>query len=141
MFLLTITEMSEFMMINSSQFGCIKSILLTRLRKMYTGSSCPNLGIGIKISNASINSAIIDPNEGCCLVRWTSFLQHIIPKAGGNLKKNTKESFHVLRFDDAEEKVAVRFEGEKDPDAIYKITLCQYLDPENKLPINPSIRC
>ena len=141
MFSLTTTEMSEFMTINPAQFGCIKSTVSTGLRKMYTDSSCPNLGIGIKISNASINSAIIDPNEGRCLVRCTSFLQHIIPKAGDNLKKNTKESFHVFSFDDAEEKVAVRFEGEKDQDAIYKITLYQYLDPESKLPIDPSISC
>ena len=30
-----------------------------------------------------------------------------------------------------EEKVAVRFEGEKGQDEIYEITLCNYLDPEN----------
>ena len=34
----------------------------------------------------------------------------------------------------------MRFEGEKGQDVIYEITLCKYLDPENDLPINPSIR-
>ena len=52
--------------------------------------------IGIKISNVSINSAIIGPNGGCCLVKCTFLLQHIIPKIGDNLKKPTKESFHVF---------------------------------------------
>ena len=64
----------------------------------------------------------------------------IIPKIGDSLKKITKESCHVFSFDDAEEKVAVRFESEKGQNAIYEITLCQYLDPENKLPIDSSIR-
>ena len=74
--------MGEFMTIHPSNFGCIKSAVLTELRQVYTDSSCPNLGIVIKISNVSINSAIIDPNEGCCLVKCTFLLQHIIPKAG-----------------------------------------------------------
>ena len=65
---------------------------------------------------------------------------HIIPKAGDKLKKSTKEYFHVFSFDDTVEKNAVRFEGEKGQDAIYKITLFYYLDPENELPIDPSIR-
>ena len=107
---------------------------------MYKDSFCPNLGMGIKISNGSINSPIIDPKEACFLVKCTFLLQHIILKIGDNLKKNTKESFHVFSFDDTEEKVAVRFEGEKGLDAIYEITLCQYLDPEQKLSIDPSIR-
>ena len=34
----------------------------------------------------------------------------------------------------------VRFESEKGLDAIYEITLCKYLDPENELPIGPSIK-
>ena len=34
----------------------------------------------------------------------------------------------------------MRFEGEKGQDAIYEIPLCQYFDPEQKLPIDPSIR-
>ena len=107
---------------------------------MYIDSFCPNLGMGIKISNGSINSPIIDPKEGCFLVKCTFLLQHIILKIGDNLKKNTKESFHVFSFDDTEEKVAVRFEGEKGQDAIYEITFFQYLDPENKLLIDPSIK-
>ena len=103
-------------------------------------SSCPNLSIGIKISNVSINSAIIDPNEGCCVVMCTFLLSHIIPKAGDKLKKSTKKSFPVFSFDDTEEKVAVRFEGEKGQDAIYEITLSKHLDPENEPPIDPGIR-
>ena len=67
-------------------------------------------------------------------------LTYIIPRAGDTLKKLTKEPFYVFSFDDAEEKVAVRFEGENGQDAVYDITLCQYLDPENELPIDPSIR-
>ena len=45
----------------------------------------------------------------------------------------------MFSFDDTEEKVAVRDEGEKSQDAIYEITLCQYVNPENELPIDPSI--
>ena len=39
-----------------------------------------------------------------------------------------------------EENVVVRFEGEKDQHAVYEITLCKHLDPDNELPIDPSIR-
>ena len=74
-------------------------------------------------------------------------LSHIIPKAGDKLKKPTKKSFHVFSFNETEEKVAVRFEGDDRPAAqlnehslTYTVTLCPYLDPENKLPIDPSIR-
>ena len=130
--------MSEFMTIHPSHFGCVKSSILTRLKQMYINSSCPNLGIGIKISDVSIGPSIIDPNEGCCVAMCTFLLSHIIPKAGDNLKKPTKKSFHVFSFDDTEEKVAVRFEG--NDSLTYTVTLCQYLDPENELPIDPSIR-
>ena len=95
--------MSEFMTIHPSQFGCIKSAVLTGLRQMYINSSCPNLGTVINISNASINSAIIDHKKGCCLVECTFLLQHIVPKIWDNLKKKkkiAKESFHVFSFDD-----------------------------------------
>ena len=139
MFLLTITKMSDFMMIHPSHFGCIKSTILAGLRQMYIDSSCSNLGISIKISNVSINPAIIDPNQGFCITRCTFLLSHIIPKASNKLKKPTKESFYIFSFDDIQEKVVVRFEGEKGQDAIYSITLCQYLSPENELPIDPSI--
>ena len=104
--------MSEFMTIHPSHFGCIKSAVLTGLRRMYIDSSCSNLGIGIKISNVSINLGIIDPNEGCCVVMCTFLLTHIIPGIGDKLKKTTKKSFHAFSFDDTEEKVAVRFEGD-----------------------------
>ena len=102
MFLLTTTKMSEFMTIHPSQFGCIKSAVLTGLRQMYINSSCPNLGTVIKISNASINSAIIDHKKGCCLVDCTFLLQHIVPKIWDKFKKKkiAKESFHVFSFDD-----------------------------------------
>ena len=111
--------MSEFMTIHLSHFGCIKSTILAGLRKMYIDSSWPNLGIGIKISGASIGPSVINPNEGCCITRCTFLLTHIIPRAGDKLKKPTKEPFYVFSFDDTEEKVAVRFEGEKGQDAIY----------------------
>ena len=140
MFLLTTTKMSEFITIHPSHFDCIKSTILAMLRKMYIGSSCSGLDIGIKISDVSVDPSVIDPNEGCCIIRCTFLLTHIIPRAGGKLKRPTKKPFHVFSFDDTEEKVAVRFEGEKGRDAIYEITLCRYLDPENKLPIDPSIR-
>ena len=138
MFLLTTTKMSEFMTIHPSHFGCVKSSILTRLKQMYIDSSCPNLGIGIKISDVSIGPSFIDPNKGFCITRCTFLLSHIIPKAGGKLKKPTKGSFHVFSFDDTEEKVAVRFEG--DDSLTYTVTLCQYLDPGNELPIEQSIR-
>ena len=67
MFLLTTTNMSEFMTIHPSHFGCVKSSVLTRLKQMYIDSSCPNLGIGIKISDVLIDPSVIDPNEGCCV--------------------------------------------------------------------------
>ena len=133
--------MSEFMMIHPSHFGCIKSTILTGLRQMYIDGSCPGLDIGIKISGVSVGLSVIDPNKGCCITRCTFLLTHIvIPWDGDKLKRRTKKYFHVFSFDDTEEKVAVRFEGEKGQDAIYEITLCKYLDPENELPIDQSIR-
>ena len=132
--------MSEFMTIHPSHFGCIKSTVLAGMRKMYMNSSCPNLGVGIKISDVSIGPSVIDPNEGFCITRCTFLSSHIILKAGDKLKKPTKRSLHVFSFNDTEEKVAVRFEGGKGQDAIYEITLCRYLEPENELPIDPSIR-
>ena len=68
MFLLTTTKMSEFMTIHPSHFGCIKSTVLAGMRKMYIDISCPNLGIGIKISGVLIGPAMTDPNKGCCVV-------------------------------------------------------------------------
>ena len=120
--------MSEFMTIHPSQLGCVKSSILTGLRRMYIDSSCPNLGIGIKISDVSAGPSVIHPNEGCCITRCTFLLSDIIPKVGDRLKKPTKEPFYVFSFDDTEEKVAVRFEG--DDSLTYTVTLCQYLDPE-----------
>ena len=140
MFLLTTTKMNKFMTIRPSHFGCIKSSILAGLRKMYIDSSCLNLGVGIKISDVSMGPSVIDRNEGCCITRCTFLLTHIIPRVGDKLKKHTKEPFYVFSFDDTKEKVAVRFEGKKGQDAIYEITFCQYLDPENELPIDPSIR-
>ena len=80
------------------------------------------------------------PNEGCCITRCTFSLTHVIPRARDKLKRPTQKSFPVFLFDDTEEKVEVRFEGEKGQDAIYKITLCKYLNPDNKFPIDQSIR-
>ena len=138
MFLLTTTKISEFITIHPSHFGCIKSTILAGLRKMYRDSSCPSLGIGIKISDVLIGPSVIDPNEGCCITRCTFLLSHIIPKVGDKLKKPTKEPFYVFSFNDTAEKVAVRFEG--DDSLTYTVTLCQYLDPDNKLPIDSNIR-
>ena len=45
----------------------------------------------------------------------------------------------MFSFDDTEEKVVLRFEGEKGQGVIYEITLYKYLDPGNELPIDPSI--
>ena len=140
MFLLATTKLSEFMTIHPSHFGCIKSTILTGLRQMYIDSFCLSLGIGIKISNVSINPAIIDPNEGFCITRCTFLLTHIISNVGDKLKKPTKDPFQVFSFDDTEDKLAMRFEGEKGQDAIYEITLCRYLNPENELPIDRSIK-
>ena len=125
---------------HSSHFGCIKSTVLIGLRQMYIDGSYPGLGISIKISGVLVGLPVIDPNEECCIMRCTFLLAHIIPRAVDKLKRPTKESFHVFSFDDTKEKVVVKFEGEKGLDAIYEITLCQYLDLENDLPIVPSIR-
>ena len=46
----------------------------------------------------------------------------------------------MFSFDDTEEKAAVSFKGEKSQDVIYETTLRKYLDPENELSIDPSIR-
>ena len=138
MFLLTTTKMSKFVTIHPFHFGCVKSSILTWLKQIYINSSCPNLGIGIKILDVSIDPSIIDSNEGCCVVICTFLLSYIIPKTGGKLKKPTKKVFHVFSLDDTEEKVAVRFEG--DDSSVCTVTLCQYLDPENELPVDPSIR-
>ena len=132
--------MSEFMTMHPSHFGYIKSTILTRMRQMYIDGSCPSLGIVIKISDVLVDPSVIDPNEGCCITRCTFLLTHIIPRAGDKLKRPTKKSFDALSFGDTEEKVAVTFEGEKGQDAIYEITLYQYLDLENELPIDPRIR-
>ena len=140
MFLQTTTKMSEFMTIHPSHFGCIKSAVLTGLRQMCIDGSCQSLGIGIKISDVSVGPSVTDSNEGCCIMRCTFLLTDIIARAREKLKRPTKESFHVFSFDDTEEKVAVRFEGEKGQDAIYEITFFQYLDPENKLLIDPGIK-
>ena len=87
MFPCTMTKRSEFIILHRFHFRCVKSAVLKMLKQMYINNSCPKLGIGIEISNTSINSAIIDPNEGCCLVRCTFLLHHIIPRAGDKLKK------------------------------------------------------
>ena len=67
-------------------------------------------------------------------------LTHIIQRAGDRLKRPTKKSFDVFSFNDTEEKFAVRFEGEKGQDAVYKITLCRYFYLDNELTIDQSIR-
>ena len=90
---------------------------------MYIDSFCPNLGIGIKISDASTGPSVIDTNERFCITRCTFSLSPIFPKASDKLKKPMKGPFYVFSFDDTEEKVVVRFESEKGQDAIYKITL------------------
>ena len=48
--------------------------------------------------------------------------------------------FYLFLFDDTKEKVAVRFEGVKGQNAIYETALCKYLDPDNGLSIDPSVR-
>ena len=100
------------MTIHPSHFGCIKSTILAGLRKMYIDSSCSNLGIGIKILDASIGPSVIDPYEGCCITTCTFLLTRIILRAGDKLEKPSKDPFYVFSFDNTEEKAAVRFEGE-----------------------------
>ena len=106
-----------------SQFGCIKSFVLTGLGQMYINGSCPGLGIGIKFLDVVVGPSVIDPSEGCCNTRCTFLLTHIIPRAGDKLKRPTKESLHVFSFDDTEEKAAERFEGENGQDTIYCLTV------------------
>ena len=140
MFLQTTTKISEFVTIHPSHFRCIKSAVLTGLRQMYIDGSCQGLGIGIKVSGVLVGLSVIDPDEGCCITRRTFLLTHIIPRAGDKLKRPTKKYFHVFSFDDTEEKVVVRFQGEMGQDGIFETTLCKYLDPENEWSVNPSIR-
>ena len=140
MFLQTARKMSEFITIHPSLFGCTKSAVLAGLSQMYIDGSCLGLGIRTKISDVSAGPSVIDPNKGCGITRCTFLLTHIISRAGDKLTRPTKESFHVFSFNDTKEKVAVRFEGKKGQDEIYEITLCRYLDPENELPIDSSIR-
>ena len=140
MFLLTTTKMSEFITIHPSHVGCTKSAVLTGLRQMYIDGSCPGRGTGIKISDVSVGPSVVDPNKGCCITRCRFLLMYIISRAGEKLKRPTKKSFDMFSFDDTEEKVAEKFEYEKGQDAIYEITLCKYHNPENELPIDPSIR-
>ena len=96
--------MSEFMTIHPFHFGYIKSAVLTGLRRMYIDGSCPDLVIGIKLSNVSVGPSVIVPNEGCCIIRCTFLITNIIPRAEDKLKRPTKESLHVFSFDDTENK-------------------------------------
>ena len=134
MLLLTTTKISEFMTVHPSHFECIKPAVLTELRQMCIDGSCPSPGICIKISGVLVGPSVIDPNEGCCITRCTFLLAHIIPRAEDKLKRPTNKSFHAFSFDDREEKVAVRFEGEKGQNAFYEITLSKYLDLNNEYP-------
>ena len=85
--------MFELMTIYPSHFGCVKSSILTWLKQMYVDSSCLNLENGIKISDVLIGPSVIDHDKGCCITRCTFLLTHIIPRAGDNLKKPTKNLF------------------------------------------------
>ena len=67
MFLQTTTNMSEFMTIHPSHFGCIKPSVLKELRHMYIDGSCPGLGIGIKISDVSVGPSVIDLTKDAAL--------------------------------------------------------------------------
>ena len=87
MFLLTTIKMSGFITIHPSHFGCITSTILAGMKP------CPNLGIGIKIPDVSIDPLVIDPKEGCCVVMCTFLLTHIIPGIGDKLRKPTKNLF------------------------------------------------
>ena len=116
------TRMSECVILHPSRSGCVKSSILTRLKQMHIDSSCPNLGIDSEISDVHVSSAIIDSNKGCCVAMCTFLLTHIIPNFGGKLRKPTKKSFHIFLFDNTEEKVAVRFEGEDS--LTYTVILC-----------------
>ena len=85
----TTTKIREFITIHPSHFGCIKSAVLKELRQMYIDSSCPVLGIGIRISGFSVGPSVIDPVEGCCITKCTFLLTHIIPRVRDKLKKPT----------------------------------------------------
>ena len=122
MFSPKITRISEFVILHPSQSGRVKSSILTRLKQMHIDSSFPNLGIDTEMSDVHVSSAIIDSNERCCVAMCTFLLTHIIPSFGGKLRKPTKKSFHIFLFDNTEEKVAVRFEGEDS--STYTVTLC-----------------
>ena len=56
------------------------------------------------------------------------------------VEKTYQEIFSCVFTWYTEEKVVVRFEGERGQNAIYEVTLCKYLDPENELPIGLSLR-
>ena len=113
---------------------------LSRAEKDVYRQPLPKFGYWHQNLRCVDRPSVIEPDQACCIMRCTFLLTHIFPRVGDKLKIPTIEPFYAFSFDDTEEKVAVRFEGEKDQDEIYEITLCQYLDPENELPINPSIR-
>ena len=93
------TKVTEFITIHPSHFELIKPTVLAILWKMYVDSSCSNFCIGIKISDASMSQSVIDPNEGCCIIRCTFLLTHIIPgmeAIWNGLPKSPSTSFHLM---------------------------------------------
>ena len=93
MFLQTTTQMSEFMTIYASHFGCIISTILTEMRQMYIDGSCPGLGIDIKISGLWVGPSVIDPNEGCCIMRCTILIDAYHSQGRGQVEKIHREIF------------------------------------------------
>ena len=92
---------------------------------MYIDGYFPGLGIGIKVSDVSVGPSVIHSNEGCC---WRQ------------AEKTHLKIFSYVFNWNTEEKVAMRFKGQKGQDTIHDITLCKYLDPDNELPIDQIIR-
>ena len=66
-------------------------------------------------------------------------LKHEILIVGTRIHKPTGSAadLELATFDETCKKIAVRFEGEA---LQYEVTLCQYVDHNSQLPIDPSIR-
>ena len=132
--------MSEEVVVHPSHLGNIPGNVQMQLRQMYIDMSCPRLGIGLKVLSVVINSTILDPDSGECVVDVNFTLEHVAPRVGQIVRKygDAEEAkLIMIDFEGTDEKVAVSFEG---VGSEYEVTLSQYVDHSCKLSIDPYIR-
>ena len=68
------------------------------------------------------------------------FINAYHSKGWRQVEKTHLKIFSYIFNWNTEEKVAMRFKGQKGQDTIHDITLCKYLDPYNELPIDQIMR-